>query len=95
MRALRQQSLKRHSRKDPRYIATVRQLLASQAYRESMAAHLFGHGARLEQKHGRARHVLNRRAQDIGAPLARARHRQIEIIFMHGPALALNALDER
>ena len=43
MRVLRQQSLKRHSRKDPRYIATVRQLLASQAYRESMAAHLFGH----------------------------------------------------
>lgn len=31
------------SRKDPRYLRTVRQLLESQAYRESMAAHLFGH----------------------------------------------------
>ncbi|MBI4525177.1 MAG: phenylacetate-CoA oxygenase subunit PaaI [Deltaproteobacteria bacterium] len=28
---------------DPRYLKTVRQLLESQAYRESMAAHLFGH----------------------------------------------------
>ncbi len=31
------------SEADPRYLRTVRQLLESQAYRESMAAHLFGH----------------------------------------------------
>jgi ring-1,2-phenylacetyl-CoA epoxidase subunit PaaA len=30
-------------RKDRKYLSTVRQLLESQAYRESMAAHLFGH----------------------------------------------------
>jgi len=30
-------------RNDPRYLSTVKQLLESQAYRESMAAHLFGH----------------------------------------------------
>jgi 1,2-phenylacetyl-CoA epoxidase catalytic subunit len=44
MKALRRKNTQMaRLRKDPRYLSTVRQLLESQAYRESMAAHLFGH----------------------------------------------------
>jgi ring-1,2-phenylacetyl-CoA epoxidase subunit PaaA len=43
MKTVRNKSLKGGFKRDSRYLKTVRRLLASQAYRESMAAHLFGH----------------------------------------------------
>lgn len=43
IKALRRKKPMGRFKKDPRYLKTVRQLLESQAYRESMAAHLFGH----------------------------------------------------